>query len=231
MLGFDGNNGGPGGGLPSDDMFLQMMMQSFGGAGAGGPGGGGQFPFPPGAGGPGGNNPFANMMFPGMQPGGPAGAPGAAQEVAAVPDRYASLWRLLHTAVALGLGLYIALWTSFSGTKVDRDLSSQKQGSVGSAAGAEKVMFEGGAGENAELARKFFWAFATAEAVLLTTRFFMDRGRQPPQGLLGTVVGFLPGQIGNYVKIGLQYSQIFSTVKADILVCVFVLGACSWLRS
>ncbi|KAM7194080.1 hypothetical protein V8F33_007407 [Rhypophila sp. PSN 637] len=220
MLGFDGNAaGGPGGGL-NDDMLMQMMMQGFGG-GAGGPGGGGA-----------GNNPFANMMFSGMgqQPGMP-GIPGATQEAVAVPDRYASLWRLLHTAVALGLGLYIALWTSFSGTKVDRDLSKSRGAeAVGSPAGAEKVLLESD-GINAEMARKFFWAFATAEAVLLTTRFFMDRGRAPPQGLLGTIVGFLPGKIGNYIKIGLQYSQIFSTVKADILVCVFVLGACSWLRS
>lgn len=232
MLGFDGNTaGGPGGpGGMNDDMFLQMMMQTLGGAGgAGGPPGGGQFPFPP-PGGPGAaqNNPFANMMFPGMgqQPGG--GVPGATQEVA-VPDRYAALWRLLHTAVALGLGLYIALWTSFSGTKVDRDLS-KVNAAAGSPAGAEKILLENN-NANAEMARRFFWAFATAEAVLLTTRFFMDRGRAPPQGLLGTLVGFLPGRIGNYVKIGLQYSQIFSTVKADILVCIFVLGACSWLRS
>lgn len=221
MLGFDAN---PGGGPPGDDMLLQMMMQSLGG------GAGGQFPFPP-AGGPGGgggaqNNLFANMMFPGMgqQPGG-----GGMPQEAAVPDRYASLWRLLHTAVALGLGLYIALWTSFSGTKVDRDLSGANA-AAGSPAGAEKVLLENN-DSNAEMARKFFWAFATAEAVLLTMRFFMDRGRAPPQGLLGTLVGFLPGKIGNYVKIGLQYGQIFSTVKADILVCVFVLGACSWLRS
>ncbi|KAM7208591.1 hypothetical protein V8F20_001014 [Naviculisporaceae sp. PSN 640] len=226
MLGFDGNTN-PGGGPPGDDMLLQMMMQSLGG-GAGGPGGG--FPFPPG--GPGGaggaqNNPFANMMFPGMG----QGMPGAPPQEVAVPDRYASLWRLLHTAVALGLGLYIALWTSFSGTKVDRDLSrANNANAAGSPAGAEKVLLENN-DINAEMARKFFWAFATAEAVLLTTRFFMDRGRAPPQGLLGTVVGFLPGKIGNYVKIGLQYGQIFSTVKADILVCVFVLGVCTWLRS
>ncbi|KAK3314940.1 hypothetical protein B0H66DRAFT_564009 [Apodospora peruviana] len=224
MLGLDmpgmnaAGGAGPGGNMMEGD-FMRMMMQNLMGGGGGGmpgmPGaeGGTSSPFPflfPGgaAGGAGGMPPF-----PGMPP------PPEMAGSAVIPDRYASLWRLLHTAVALALGLYIALWTQFSGTKLDRDKSA-----------AIVNVSEGLT--SSDTARRFFWAFATAEALLLTTRFFMDRGRQAPQqGLLGMVVGFLPGKIGSYVRIGLQYGQIFSTVRADILVCVFVLGVCSHLRS
>ncbi|KAK0626092.1 hypothetical protein B0T14DRAFT_562034 [Immersiella caudata] len=191
-----------------DDPMMRMMMQMLGAnpgdtnAMPGAPGGS-PFPFPPGAG----ANPFMNM--PGM-PGAPQ-----ATAAAAIPDRYASLWRLLHTAVALGLGLYIALWTSFTGSQADRERSKTA------------------GGEMADSAKIFFYAFATAEAVLLTTRYFMDRGRPIAggEGILGMVVGFLPQPFKGYVEIGLRYGQIFGTVKADVLVCIFVLGVCTWVRS
>ncbi|KAK4455541.1 hypothetical protein QBC34DRAFT_390208 [Podospora aff. communis PSN243] len=191
-----------------DDPMMRMMMQMLGvnpGDGSSMPGaaaGGSPFPFPPGAAGA---NPFMNM--PSM--------PGAPTAAAVIPDRYASLWRLLHTAVALGLGLYIALWTSFTGSEADRERS--------------KIA----GGEMADSARNFFYAFATAEAVLLTTRYFMDRGRSAAGGggILGMVAGFLPQPFKGYVEIGLRYGQIFGTVKADVLVCIFVLGVCAWFRS
>ncbi|KAK0651298.1 hypothetical protein B0T16DRAFT_403566 [Cercophora newfieldiana] len=187
-----------------DDPMMRMMMQMLGGANPGGDGPS-PFGFPPGAGAGGAGNPFLNM-------------PGAPQ-AAAIPDRYASLWRLLHTAVALGLGLYIALWTSFTGTQTER----------------ERSKIAGGAGtEMGDSARKFFYGFATAEAVLLTTRYFMDRGRSVVGGggsILGMVAGFLPQPFKGYVEMGLRYGQIFGTVKADVLVCIFVLGVCSWVRS
>ncbi len=225
-------NAGPGNGIgpTPDDPMLQMMMQMLGG---GGPSGG--FPFPPpggaGAGAGPGANPFASMGmggmpgFPGFPPQGANGTNTATTTAPAVPNRYASLWRLLHTAVALGLGLYIALWTSFSGTKLERE-----RGRITADAGIP------GEDDVKETAKRFFWAFATAEAVLLTTRYFMDRGRASSalgggNGVLGMVMGFLPQPIKGYIEIGMRYSQIFSTVKADVLVCIFVLGVCSWIRS
>ncbi|KAK3387225.1 hypothetical protein B0H63DRAFT_469556 [Podospora didyma] len=223
MMGFEGSPGVGGGGMPGagglgngidEDPMMKMMMQIMGGGGPGGMGGDMPFPFPPPKAG-GGANPFANMAgFPGM--------PGEQQQV--LPDRYASLWRLLHTAVALGLGLYIALWTTFSGTKLERDRRT-----VTKALGDDGVEVQAH-----ESAMKLFWAFATAEAVLLTTRFFMDRGRRAlpaGSGVLGMAMGFIPQPFKGYLDIALRYGQIFSTVKADILVCLFVLGACSWVRS
>ncbi|KAK0705220.1 hypothetical protein B0H67DRAFT_593499 [Lasiosphaeris hirsuta] len=198
----------PGAGGPdSEDPMMRMMMQMLGGDGTAG---GSPFPFPPA-----GTNPFASM---GMDM--PPFGPGGPQQQLAMPDRYASLWRLLHTAVALGLGLYIALWTSFSGTKVERE--------------REKVVGVVGGEENmSESGRKFFYAFATAEALLLTSRYFMDRGRARSAaggGILGMVVGFLPQPFKGYVEIAMRYGQIFGTVKADVLVCIFVLGMASWAR-
>merc|ERR1712093_611637 len=53
--------------------------------------------------------------FPGMPPmPGQAAAPG---------DPYAYLWRIVHAVFALGLGLYIAFTTPFTGTKIARERS------------------------------------------------------------------------------------------------------------
>lgn len=222
MLGFDpaGPDGGMGGmppggmgtppGADGEDPMMKMLQQMMGGVG-----------------GPGGGNPFA-----GLGAGGPFGAGGGAnpfgppRQAAVVTDRYSAVWRLLHTAVALGLGLYIALCTSFAGTKLQRNESSVTGSIGGTKAGVGAEVEEGKFDSS-----RFFWAFATAEAVLLTTRFFLDRARAPATGgMLGMVVGFLPPPFKGYVEIVMRYGQIFSTVRSDVLVCVFVLGVCSWLR-
>ena len=213
MLGFDRPTPPPGAaglGMPDaesvDDPMVRMMMQMLGGGGEGGPGGpngplgGGGSPF-------GGANPF------GMPPMGPG------QQQAVILDRYSALWRLLHTVVALALGLYIAVWTGFTGSKLERQRGE---------AGLRDTDADAVAGFQA---KHFFWAFATAEAILLTTRFFVDRARAPPSGVLWMIVGFLPPPLKGYLEMALRYGQIFSTVKADVLVCIFVLGVASWLRT
>jgi hypothetical protein len=210
---------------------LRQMMLGFdrvGGPGAGaGFGGGG------GGGGGAGEDPIMKVLQQMMSNGGGPPLPGGAnpfgpqqqQQQIVIPDRYSALWRLLHTAVALGLGLYIALWTSFSGTKLERDASGLPSGGRrGDKLGGEEVV------EGLD-PRLFFWVFATAETVLLTTRFFLDRTRAPPSGILWTISSFLPEPFKGYLGIGLRYGQIFSTVRSDILVCIFVLGVCSWLRA
>jgi hypothetical protein len=208
--GMPGMMGGMPGGADGEDPMMKMLQQMMGGGGPGGPGG--PNPFGPGGGG----NPFG--------PGSPFGAP----QTAVVTDRYSAVWRLLHTAVALGLGLYIALWTSFAGTKLQR-VESSVTGSIGRTKGQTDTVGMD-AGEGRFDSSRFFWAFATAEAVLLTTRFFFDRARKPTGGMLGMVVGFLPPPFKGYVEMALRYGQVFTTVRSDVLVCVFVLGVCSWLR-
>lgn len=179
---------GPPGAGADEDPMMRMMSQMLG-AGAGGPGGASPFPFPPG--------------FPGQS------------ATTMVPNKSTSIWRLLHTALALGLGLYIALWTTFRGTKGERTLGLVEEGE--------------------ETARKrFFYAFATAEAVLLTTRYFVEGtggGGAGGGGVLGMVVGFLPpGPAKEWVEMGMRYARVLGTVRGDVLVCVFVLGVCSWVR-
>lgn len=206
--------GGAGGeGPDADDPMMKMLQQMMGAGGAGG------MPNPfGGADGGGQNNPFAAMM-------GGGGGGQQQQQQAQQTDAYAAIWRLLHFVLALGLGLYIALLTSFSGTKIARE-----RGAVASATGGGSVVVEDDA---ADLRRYFFWTFATAETVLLTSRFFLDRNRaSSPPGILWTVMGFLPdSQWKGYLAMVLRYSQIFSTVRSDMLVCIFVLGVCAWARS
>ncbi|ROV89230.1 hypothetical protein VMCG_09883 [Cytospora schulzeri] len=206
MLGFDpsmmggGPGAGPGAGPDGEDPMMKMLTQMLG-PGAVPPNFGG-------ANGAGAGNPFAAMG--GMQP---------PQQQAAAPDTYAAMWRLLHFVLAAGLGLYIALLTSFGGSKIERERAA--------------FAATGGAQDDEDVMRRyFFWTFGTAETILLTTRFMLDGRRGAPPGILGTIMGFVPeGKMKSIVGTGLKYSRIFSTVRSDILVCVFVLGICSWLRS
>lgn len=198
-----GTPGGPGGNAANfeDDPIMKMMSQMMGGAGAGGTG------FPPGS------SPFPGM--PAM-----SGMPGQPQPVAQGPSSYHTFWRLIHTIVALGLGLYVAFLTPFTGTKIERESAAM--------AHAQHLAVDD---ENEHNKRMFFWLFATSEAVLLTTRFFFDKGRAPPPGIMWTIVGFVPEPFKGYLSVVLRYGQYFTTVRTDILTCMFVLGVCSWLRS
>jgi GET complex subunit GET2 len=128
--------------------------------------------------------------------------------------RYAAIWRILHTTLALGLSLFLISTTSFSGTKWDRDRAA-----VGTMDDSTKT------------SQSFFLMFATTEALLLTTRFFLDRRREPPSGLLWTVTSLLPQPFKNYLKTALRYGQMFTTFRADLLLCIFVLGVYSWAQS
>jgi hypothetical protein len=202
-----------------DDPMLRMMMQMLGGGGDPS------------------SNPFATaggMPFP---PAGHAGTttPQTATAVA-LPNRYASLWRLLHTLIALALGLYIALYTPFTGTKLSRDRAAAA--AAGSAEERERLALETGAGSaGSEVTKNFFWAFATAEALLLGSRYFLERSQSRLEaafgggsGILGVVVGFLPAGIRGKVEMAMRYGEVLGTVRRDVLVCVFVLGVASWWR-
>ncbi|KIH93488.1 hypothetical protein SPBR_04292 [Sporothrix brasiliensis 5110] len=224
-----GGNGGEGvDGDPLTAMLSQMML-SMGGA-ASGPGG---------QGGPGSGFPGMPGM-PGMGPGFPGfpafpgmGPPGQQQQALAKPSKSAALWRLVHFAVAVALGLYVALATPFTGTRIERDAASAEHavGSVG--------VVHGPAADNFALQKRyFFYAFATAETILLTSRLFLERdasggsaGSTFAGGIVAMAMGFLPPAIKRNVEIAMRYWQIFGTVRSDLLVCVFVLGVCSWLRS
>ncbi|XXG97696.1 hypothetical protein Hte_004003 [Hypoxylon texense] len=213
-----------------EDPMMQMLTKMMAGGG-GMPG----MPGMPGVGGPGaGANPFAGTPLDGLLGGlgGMGGAPSPAQQAQQVAaNKSANLWRILHAVFALGLGLYVALSTTFAGTLTEREHSAIAGTSTST--GTK----EGGGGvevdiDSIERTRAyFFYVFTSVEALLLTTRYFLDANREPPKGWMWTASGFLPEPAKGYAQHALRYGQILGTVRSDALVCVFVLGLCSWWRS
>jgi hypothetical protein len=182
---------GPGG---AEDPMMAMLQQMMGGGG-----------MPGGAGAAGSGMP----QFPGMMQPGPA----------AVAEPYAYVWRIVHAVFALGLGLYIALATSFSGTKAEREISGLGKSYVGGESGMSLASVH------------FFWIFATAEVILQTSRFFVEKGRVQQGAVMSMISGFLPEPYKGYLALISRYSRIWTTVSADAMALVFVLGACAWWRS
>jgi hypothetical protein len=198
FAGFPGMGGMPGmegmgpGDMPgADDPLMKMLQQMMGGMGEG-PGG--------------------MPTFPGM-PSMPGQAP------ASTADSYAYLWRIIHAVFALGLGLYIAFTTTFTGTRVERERSGLKF------TAAEDDLSMSPASVH------FFWIFATVEVILQTSRFFLEKGRVQQGGIIGMIMGFLPEPYKGYLALLNRYSRIWTTVTGDVMVLVFVLGVCAWLRS
>jgi hypothetical protein len=187
-----GDMGGRQVGPGADDPMMKMLQQMMGGIPVEGAGGMPSFPGMP------------NMPMPG-------------QAAASAPDPYAYLWRIVHAVFALGLGLYIAFTTTFTGTRIERERS-------GLSFTAKEEMALSPASVH------FFWIFATAEVLLQTSRFFLEKGRVQQGGIIGIVMGFLPEPYKGYLALVTRYSRIWTTISGDAMVCVFVLGVCAWLR-
>ncbi len=160
-----------------------------------------------------GEGPGGMPAFPGM-----GGMPGMPGQPATVADPYAYLWRIVHAIFALSLGLYIACTTTFTGTKIERERSGLGFTTAGEEIGLSPASVH------------FFWIFATAEVLLQTSRFFLEKGRVQQGGIIGMVMGFLPEPWKGYLALIWRYSRIWTTVSGDAMVCVFVLGVCAWLR-
>ncbi|KAI9834890.1 MAG: hypothetical protein M1819_002798 [Sarea resinae] len=123
------------------------------------------------------------------------------------PNSYGYLWRVVHALFALALGVYISVTTTFSGSHFSR---------------AESI--------DAEVGVRFFWVFATAELVLQSTRFFVESGKGPSAGILGGLGAMLPEPYAGYLRVASRYSVIYTTLMADSMVVVFVLGAVAWWK-
>ena len=197
FAGFPGM-GGPGMGMPGmdgnampgeDDPMMKMLQQMMGGMGEG-------------AGG--------MPTFPGMPD---LAGPGAPQATS-----YAYIWRIVHAVFALGLGLYIAFTTTFTGTKLERERSAFKSTIMS----AEDEM--------SAASIHFFWIFATVEVLLQSSRFFLEKGTVQHSGIMGMVMNFLPQPYKGWLTMASRYFSIWTTVSGDAMVCVFVLGACHWWR-
>jgi hypothetical protein len=196
-------------GAPPDDPMMQMLQQMLGGGG----GGAGGMP-----------NLESMMANGGSMPSFP-GMPNLSPDPATA-DPYAYIWRIVHAVFAFGLGLYIAFTqTSFSGTKLARERSGIDAANIHNADD-----FSQGLDLN-DVKIQIFWIFATAEVLLQTTRFFLEKGKMAQQpGMLGMVMGFLPEPWKGYVGTALRYGRIWTTVSGDAMVIVFVLGAVAWWK-
>ncbi len=127
----------------------------------------------------------------------------------------AYMWRLLHGVFSLSLALYIALFASnFDGSKLQRTRSDFASDTVDSPA----------------IHRSFWALFATAELCLQVSRYFVERGQLPPSSLAGGLARFLPDPWAGYVRLFGRYGVIYSTVVADAMIVVFVLGMISWWK-
>ena len=121
-------------------------------------------------------------------------------------DSYDILWRIAHAIFALSLGIYTVAITSFTGSRLSRSAILE--------------------GENASI--RFFWIFATAELVLQSSRFFLERGKPSKGGILGMVAGLLPQPWKGYIELISRHRGIYSTILEDATGIVFVLGVVAW---
>jgi len=133
--------------------------------------------------------------FPGMDPNNPGegmpdlppfmkammnGAQQTQQEQAQPKSDTAYLWRILHAVFALTLALYITITNTFNGSKLSR----------------AQVMDES-AGPN------LFYIFATAELILQSTRYFMEKGQLQGSGWIAMIAnsGFVPPPYVDYLRV------------------------------
>lgn len=121
------------------------------------------------------------------------------------------IWRVVHAFFALALALYIALTSTFNGTKLSR---------------AQSMDAGQGGGMN------LFYLFATTQLVLQTSRFMVEKGQLGGSGWLATIAnsGMVPEPWAGYIRIVGRYSIIWQTIVGDAMTVVFVLGLLAWSR-
>ncbi|KAI4738452.1 hypothetical protein E4T50_11076 [Aureobasidium sp. EXF-12298] len=132
----------------------------------------------------------------------------ATQQQASPPTGTTYLWRIVHAVFALALAIYIAASGTFNGSKLSRSASLQ----------------------DSDFGPRLFYMFATAEVVLQSSRYFMEKGRLQGSGWLATIAnsGLVPQPYSNYISMLGRYAVIWQTVVADAMVIVFALGCLAW---
>ncbi|TID24531.1 Dicer-like protein 2 [Venturia nashicola] len=138
------------------------------------------------------------------------GMPGQPQQAALSSSAY--LWRIVHAIFSLTLAMYVVLTTPFTGTKAARN--------------ASVYSLE----DEQSFGQRLFYLFATVEVVLQSSRYFIEKGQLAPVGIMGTLAQFLPMPYAGWIKVAGRYGVIYTTVVADAMVVVFVLGAMAWWK-
>lgn len=124
----------------------------------------------------------------------------------------AYLWRIVHAVFAFVLATYIALTSTFNGTKLGRSQSVYTE--------------QSGYG----LGPRLFLIFCTAELVLQSSRYFVEKGQLQGNRILAKIAnsGFVPEPWAGYVRAVGRYQGIYETIVADAMVIVFVFGMLAW---
>ncbi|KAL8681229.1 MAG: hypothetical protein Q9186_002607 [Xanthomendoza sp. 1 TL-2023] len=121
------------------------------------------------------------------------------------------LWRILHAMFAFLLGIYMTAVTTFNGALF--------LGTETTRGGGDK-----------EIGYRLFWIFATAEVVLQSSRYVLEKGKTSQAGWMGMVLQVLPEPWKTYAGLVARYSGIWTTVVEDAMVVVFVLGCVAWWK-
>lgn len=125
-------------------------------------------------------------------------------------NKFGRVWRMTHVLFALALGVYMVHMTAFNGAQFPQPANG-------------KVTEPGGR-------TRFFWAFATTQLILQSTRYFLERDRGPmkTEGWMSMIAGAFPEPWRGWALLLGRYSLIWSTVVQDAMVVIFVLGCVSW---
>ena len=134
------------------------------------------------------------------------------QDLAPPPTGSAYVWRVVHAVFAFALAAFIALTSTFNGSKLARSQSVYTE--------------ERGYG----LGGQMFTIFCTAELVLQSLRYFAEKGQLQGNGMIAKVAnsGMVPEPYAGYVRVAGRYIGIVQTIIADAMVIVFVFGALAW---
>ena len=123
----------------------------------------------------------------------------------------AYLWKILHAVFALLLGIYMTGVTTFNGASYSA--TKTIPGSI-----------------DEETGHRLFWIFATAEIVLQSSRYFLEKGKISQSGWIGMAMQILPEPWKTYAGLVTRYSGIWTTVVQDAMIVVFVLGCVAWWK-
>lgn len=141
------------------------------------------------------------------------GAKGQKEELAPASSS-AYVWRIVHAVFAFGLAFFICLTSTFNGTKLARTQNVYTQ--------------EEGYG----LGPKLFIIFATAQLLLQSTRYFVEKGQLQGGGMFASIVnsGMIPQPYANYIRVAGRYITIARTIFVDVMTIVFVMGCMAWWK-
>ena len=124
----------------------------------------------------------------------------------------AYMWRIVHAIFAVILAGYIALTSTFNGSKLARSENVYTR--------------EAGYG----LGQRLFLIFCTAELLLQSSRYFAEKGQLQGSGMIAQIAnsGLIPEPWAGYIRVFGRYIGIAQTIVADAMVVIFVFGALSW---